>query len=166
MMNSQVIKGGHKIEDTPQFRNALAEKHSLLVKEFDIKFQDFEKERQLLEQDKAQVEKYKQLLLKQRDIMIALTAKLNERDEALLQFQEEVDAYDHIHRLFNFLIFRESEEVIDIKTQRIGLLESLLKRNNIKIPEQTEKDRLQQKKKTEKVYIPYQMENHELGKLR
>jgi len=98
MMKSQVIVGGQKIEDTPQFRNALAEKHSLLVKEFDLKFQDFEKERMQIEQDKAQVEKYKQLLLKQRDIMIALTAKLNERDEALVQFQEEVESYDKICR--------------------------------------------------------------------
>jgi len=97
-MKSQVIVGGHKIEETPQFKNALAEKHSLLIKEFDTKFQDFEKERQQLEQDKVQVEKYKSLLLKQRDIMIQLTAKLNERDEALVQFQEEVEAYDKISR--------------------------------------------------------------------
>jgi len=95
-MNSQVILGGHKIEDTPQFRNALAEKHSILIKEFDEKFQDIEKERQRLEIEKAEVEKYKQLLLRQRDIMIALTNKLNERDEALIQFQEEVDAYDKV----------------------------------------------------------------------
>ncbi len=32
----------------------------------------------------AQVDRYKQLLLKQRDIMIALTARLNERDEQIL----------------------------------------------------------------------------------
>ena len=98
MMNSQVILGGHKIEDTPQFRNALAEKHDILIKEFDEKFQDFERERQQLELDKAQVEKYKQLLLKQRDIMIALSSRLNERDEALVQCQEEIDAYDKICR--------------------------------------------------------------------
>jgi len=96
MMNSQVILGGHKIEETPQFKNALAEKHSKLLKEFDLKFKDVEKERQQLEIDKAEVEKYKQLLLRQRDIMIQLTNKLNERDEALVQFQEEVDAYDKI----------------------------------------------------------------------
>ena len=32
--------------------------------------------------------RYKALLQKQRDIMIALTARLNERDEALLAMQE------------------------------------------------------------------------------
>ena len=35
-----------------------------------------------------QVHRYKALLQKQRDIMIALTARLNERDEALLAMQE------------------------------------------------------------------------------
>jgi hypothetical protein len=41
-----------------------------------------------------QVDRYKQLLLKQRDIMIALTARLNERDEQILTLQEELGAYD------------------------------------------------------------------------
>ena len=38
--------------------------------------------------------RYKQLLLKQRDIMIALTQRLNERDEQIVELQEELDAYD------------------------------------------------------------------------
>ena len=42
----------------------------------------------------TQVDRYKQLLLKQRDIMIALTARLNERDEQILTLQEELEAYD------------------------------------------------------------------------
>ena len=41
-----------------------------------------------------QVERYKGLLLKQRDIMIQLTARLNERDEQILMLQAEVEAYD------------------------------------------------------------------------
>jgi hypothetical protein len=40
-----------------------------------------------VEADKSQVDKYKSLLLKQRDIMIALTARLNERDEQILTLQ-------------------------------------------------------------------------------
>jgi len=40
------------------------------------------------------VDRYKQLLLKQRDIMIALTGRLNERDEQILTLQEELEAYD------------------------------------------------------------------------
>lgn len=34
-----------------------------------------------------QVDRYKVLLLKQRDIMIALTARLNERDEQIMALQ-------------------------------------------------------------------------------
>ena len=48
---------------------------------------ELEKERQLIVEDKAQVDRYKQLLLKQRDIMIALTSRLNERDETIVQLQ-------------------------------------------------------------------------------
>ena len=36
------------------------------------------------EEEKAQVDRYKQLLLKQRDIMIALTQRLVERDEQIM----------------------------------------------------------------------------------
>ena len=42
----------------------------------------------------SQVDRYKALLVKQRDIMIALTGRLNERDEQLLRLQEELEAYD------------------------------------------------------------------------
>jgi kinesin family protein 3/17 len=35
----------------------------------------------------SQVDRYKQLLLKQRDIMIALTQRLNERDEQIMALQ-------------------------------------------------------------------------------
>ena len=52
------------------------------------------KERVAIVEDKAQVDKYKQLLLKQRDVMIALTASLNRRDESISMLQEEVDAFD------------------------------------------------------------------------
>ena len=42
----------------------------------------------------TQVDRYKQLLLKQRDIMIALTQRLVERDEQIMALQDELDAYD------------------------------------------------------------------------
>jgi kinesin family protein 3/17 len=156
MMNSQLIVGGHKIEDTPQFRSALEERQTLLLKEFDQKLQEFEKERQQIEEDKAQVERYKQLLLKQRDIMIALTNKLNERDEAIVQLQEELDAYDKINR--------EQEEVIENKNQRVLLLENIMRRNNIRIPDdnlnQVEKEKNYGRGKMDKTYLPYEVEKN------
>ena len=48
--------------------------------------------------------------------MIALTSRLNERDDNILQLQEELFAYDRIHR--------ETEQVIQLKQRRIDQLES------------------------------------------
>lgn len=91
-LTSQLLIGGQRIEDTPQFRNALEQKHKVIREEYEEKLQEIEKERQLIEADKAQVSRYKQLLLKQRDIMLALTARINERDDTIIQLQEELDA--------------------------------------------------------------------------
>lgn len=44
-MNSQMLIGGQKIEDTPQFRSALEEKQKIIRKEYDVKMQEIEKER-------------------------------------------------------------------------------------------------------------------------
>lgn len=85
MLNSQLLIGGKKIEDTPQFKSALEEKQRIIRQEYEGKLSEIERERQQIEEDKAQVDRYKQLLLKQRDIMIALTARLNERDETIIQ---------------------------------------------------------------------------------
>ena len=81
--------------------------------------QEIERERCLIEEDKAQADKLKQLLMKQRDIMIALTSRLNERDETIIQLQEELDAYDRIHK--------ETEQVIDMKHMRVQQLEEFIR---------------------------------------
>lgn len=41
-----------------------------------------------------QVDRYKALLIKQRDIMSALTQRLTQRDEQIVTLQEELEAYD------------------------------------------------------------------------
>ena len=124
-MNSQLLIGGRKIEDLPQFRNALEQQQKIIREQYEKKLLDLEKERQIIEEDKAQVDKYKQLLLKQRDIMIALTGRLNERDETIIQLQEELDAYDRIHR--------ETEEALELKTEQVMKMEAILKEKNIQI---------------------------------
>ena len=45
----------------------------------------------------VQVDRYKQLLLKQRDIMIALTARLNERDDQISMLQVRSRSSDKDH---------------------------------------------------------------------
>lgn len=118
-MNSQLLVGGKKVEDTPQFRNALEERQRMIRKEYDEKMQEIEKERIQIEEDKQQVDRYKQLLLKQRDIMIALTSRLNERDETIIQLQEELEAYDRINR--------DTEQCMELKNYRIEQLQSFIK---------------------------------------
>ena len=62
---------------------------------YEEKLSDLEQERQSIEQEKAeQVGRSKELLQKQRNIMVALTERLNERDEQIIELQEELDAYD------------------------------------------------------------------------
>ena len=46
MMTSQVLVGGKKMEDTPQFKNALETKQRVIRKEYEAKLNELEKERQ------------------------------------------------------------------------------------------------------------------------
>lgn len=100
--NSHVLYGGEKVEDTPEFKSALKEKQNILIKEFDIKLKEIEKEKYILQEDNNQIQKYKDLLNKQRDIMITLTNKLNERDEIIEglhnQLDEIMDKYNYLKR--------------------------------------------------------------------
>lgn len=68
----------------------MAEKQRLIRQEYEGKLGELERERQQLEDDKVHVERYKHLLLKQRDIMIGLTSRLNERDETIISMQQEL----------------------------------------------------------------------------
>eukprot|EP00756_Hemistasia_phaeocysticola_P034055 Hpha_TRINITY_DN16502_c0_g3::TRINITY_DN16502_c0_g3_i1::g.135847::m.135847 len=79
--------------------------------EYMERLDELDKERQVIEEDKAQVDRYKQLLLKQRDIMTALTARLSERDNSILLQQEEIEAYEHQQRLM--------EDDLDHKTELV-----------------------------------------------
>lgn len=46
MLNSQLLVGGKKIEDTPQFKSALEEKQRLIRQEYESKLSELERERQ------------------------------------------------------------------------------------------------------------------------
>ena len=159
MMNSQMIIGGHKIEETPQFQSAL--KNQLKV--YENKIQEIEKEKQKIEEDKINNEQYKDLLFKQRDIMYALTNKLNERDEAIAQLQEEIETFEDI------------EENNNLLSSRINQLEAILIKNKIPLPPQTTINNnnsnnknnnvnspSSNKKKygSDKTYLPYEAENN------
>lgn len=124
-LTSQLLIGGQVIEETPQFRSALETKHKIIREEYEGKLQEIEKERQLIEADKAQVDRYKQLLLKQRDIMLALTARINERDDTIIQLQEELDMLEQGNKT--------QEIQLNQKANKIYKLKKLLKEKGKKI---------------------------------
>ena len=76
---------------------------------------ELERERNAVEDDRAQVDRYKQLLLKQRDIMLALTKRLNDRDEQILTLQEELDAYDKYQRKLEDALDERTAELITLR---------------------------------------------------
>jgi len=87
--------------------------------EYDARLADLERERERIEHEKAQVERYKQLLLKQRDIMIALTQRLNERDEQIMALQDELEAYDRNQAALENKLDEKTTQCIQI--QRLEL---------------------------------------------
>jgi len=145
MMSSQVLLGGEKIENTPQFLCALEEKHKIIKEEYDKKFHSLEREREQIEEDRAEVDRYKQLLLKQRDIMIALTERLKERDATIIKLQEVLQEYDKSHN--------EKEKALETKSIKLQFFENLLKTHRIPIPAFSGKSVT-----TERRYAPYLQE--------
>ena len=75
-------------------RTLLAKEHKRIRGEYETRLRELEAERETTAEEKLQAGRFQQLLLQQRDIMIALTARLNQRDEQLMMLQQEVEAYD------------------------------------------------------------------------
>eukprot|EP00954_Amorphochlora_amoebiformis_P020393 1339140-Amorphochlora_amoeboformis.AAC.1 len=112
-MNQQLLGVGGLGETAPvheshAFKTALHEEQTRIRKLYKSKVEELEKEREAMEQDRNQTHRYKQLLLKQRDVMIQLTARLNERDQSIMMLQEELEAYDQHQRMM--------EDALDQKT--------------------------------------------------
>ena len=132
-----MIPGGQKIsiEETPQFQDLLQKHQILLEKDFQEKLDEIEQEREALAASKEQVDSYNKLLSRQRNIMVGLTTSLNERDENIAQLQEEIEAYEKMSK--------DMEENNKIKDKRILLLEDLLRKNNIDVPEREKENEIE-----------------------
>ena len=140
LLQGQVLQGGADkeaaaavaaqnlgpVQDTPAFRNAIKEHQERIRAEYESRLAELEKERETIEEEKAQVDRYKQLLLKQRDIMILLTQRLNERDEQIVALQDELDAYDRQQR--------DLEETLDEKTAALIHLQRVTMEHNAASP--------------------------------
>ena len=89
-------KDNLEIEKTPQFKSALEQKQEILLKEFDNKLKQYQNDN-----NNTEIERYKNLILKQREIMSDLTKKINEKDESIIQLQEEKDLLEKINEQQN-----------------------------------------------------------------
>ena len=49
-MNSQMLIGGRRIEDTPQFRSAVEEQQKIIRQQYEKRLQELEKERNMIEE--------------------------------------------------------------------------------------------------------------------
>ena len=156
MMNLQMITGGQKIEDTPQFRTALQEKQVMLEKDFEQKLQEIEKEREQIEDSKAQVEAYNKLLYKQRDIMNTLTSSLNEKEEKIASMQKTIE---ELNARLN-----ENIQIMQSKSNHIEELEEILEKNKIPYEKVTEMNigvsSMPTPTQRNKIYIPYEAEQN------
>ena len=84
----------------------------------------------------------KDIFERQSEVLLRMTAKINERDELNSRLNEELCAYDRIAK--------ESEESIERKDHRISVLEQLLIKNNIPVPETVEEHKKIQRKASHK----------------
>ena len=143
MMSEQMITGGHKkIEETPQFQNALKNQ----LKLYENKIIEIEKQRAQLETDKAESQEFKEILFQQKNIMNELTFKLNERDEKIALMQQEKEN------------FEKNEKVLQ---NRIILLENILTEK--KIPFNINLDNsitLKKNPNFSSSYLPYEVESN------
>lgn len=135
-MNSQLLVGGHlagggggggaandataAAESQQAFQQALQVEQDRIRQAYSEKLAELEREREQMEEEKSQTSRYKQLLLKQRDIMIQLTARLNERDQSILLLQEELDAYDKHQRAMEDELDQKRHRLIQLQRMNVG----------------------------------------------
>ena len=135
-MQSQLLGAGVAARQETETAMAarLKAEHAKIRHEYEGKIRELEADRQEAEEGRAQVGRYKAVLLKQRDIMIALTARLNERDETIIRMQEELKAYDGE--------YRRVEDALDAKTAELIALRRAAMQHSAESPSQELKNAL------------------------
>lgn len=117
-MQSQLLVGGQTVQDMPAFKNMLAQEQSRIREEYKRKMSELENERRLIAEDKAATEKLKGLLLKQRDVMVALTKRLGERDKEVLDLQASLEGTEKK--------LKDTEDALDKRTAQLITLRKKL----------------------------------------
>eukprot|EP00929_Paragymnodinium_shiwhaense_P084267 TRINITY_DN45039_c0_g1_i1.p1 TRINITY_DN45039_c0_g1~~TRINITY_DN45039_c0_g1_i1.p1 ORF type:complete len:1216 (+),score=293.47 TRINITY_DN45039_c0_g1_i1:105-3752(+) len=115
-MSSQMLVGGHRQQDY----QGITSDAERMCSEYASKLSELERERCTIEEDKAQVGRYKQLLLKQRDIMIALTQRLHERDETIIALQDDIDGAERRVGELEEQLDRRRAQLLAAERQTVG----------------------------------------------
>ena len=148
MMSEQMIIGGHKIEETPQFQKAL--KNQLIL--YENKILEIEKERQLLEEDKDKNKEYEQILIEQKNIMNNLTSKLNLKDEKIAENEQKIKNFEKNEKIL-YKKIQILEKILTEKKIEFNMdIENLggnLKKNNNNLTNNFSSS-----------YLPYEVENN------
>lgn len=110
-MQGQMLVGGQGVENTPVFQTLLAREQNRIREVYEKRLSELESERRTVAEDKAATERLKGLLLKQRDVMVALTKRLGERDHEVLELQNKLQTSEKK--------LKETEDVLDKRTAQL-----------------------------------------------
>ena len=160
-----------EIEKTPQFKSALEQKQQILLKEFDNKLQEYKNNKNNKNKqnnnNNLEIERYKNLIIKQREMMSDLTKKMNDRDETIIQLQDEKELLEKINEQQDYylsLLNKNYKNLIDLcknkEKDKVNEDEEILE-NYINIYKKINNDILnkyESKEKNEqntKKYFPY-----------
>ena len=91
------------IEKTPEFKKVIEQKQQVLLQEFENKLKEYKNENNKLNNN-IEIERYKNLILKQREMMSGLTKKINEKDENIIQLQEDKELLERINEQKDYYI--------------------------------------------------------------
>ncbi|KAF4677783.1 hypothetical protein FOL47_010377 [Perkinsus chesapeaki] len=98
---------------------ALGDGNERYMEQLRLTEEALEREREALENDKMHVDRYKSLLIKQRDIMLALTTRLDDRDQIVAQLQKSKEVQDR-----ELIQLRERISELETREQGIASTES------------------------------------------
>ena len=165
LMNLQMIKGGQKIEETPQFKNAIQE----MEKDFEKRILEIKKEREQIEDSKSQVEAYNKLLYQQRDIMNSLSITLSEKEEVIKDLSKKKVELENTLMEMNDIIKIKEKYIIDleklldtnkIKHKEYSKIDNSRSDNIIKLSNNNNINNIKKIVNNKKIYIPYEIEQN------
>ena len=161
-------KDNLEIEKTPQFKSALEQKQEILLQEFDNKLKQYQNDNKQ-SNNNTEIERYKNLILKQREIMSDLTKKINEKDESIVQLQEEKDLLEKMNEQQNNYISslnKNFKNLIEYCKEKVKENDEILE-NYMNIYKKINNDISNKTNKNTKKYLPYNysLENNPINNI-